>query len=392
MEWNQPKIIIGKEAGGEYYYRRPGLEEKMTEQIIKGNNLLLKAPRRVGKTSVLKYLEENPFDGFKLIFRNVQGVQNEIEFYRILYVLILKCLSRFKTNKTIIANYLKQKKIAEISWTGGIKIEDQEINYLQEINQLIPKLKFNGETVVLLIDELPEVLHNLYKNGKSNEAKSILKNIRNWGQQTGYEKLQFVFAGSVGIHYVTNLITGRSSDINNLYVIEYPPLEKDDIKNYIDWVTVDATIKYNDHSKNHMLEKVQYFVPYFINLMLEEIDSQARKLETTEISSSLINEAFNNIVKVNKNFEDWKKRLSDYLPNENYRFVNDILIHIAHKDQISIQEIYDKAVAHDKVADFMYFVGELEEAGYLVEKDKFYFFISPFLKAYWKRNNPIYNG
>lgn len=390
--WIAPKIIIGKDATGEYYYRREYIENEIWSEIKKGNNVLIAAPRRVGKTSVMKYLIENTESGYKLIFRNVQGIDTEKEFYKTIYELIIKCLNKFKSNKQLITDYFKQKKITEISWSGGITIEDNEIDYLYEINNLIPKLDVNGETIVLLIDELPEVLHNLHKKGNNDIAKSIIKNLRQWRQENGYEKLQFVLAGSVGIHYVVNLIDGRTSDINDLNKIYYQPLNENEVDHYIDWATTKASVLFDNALKEYLRTKIQYFVPYFINLMLDEIDKTARKNKNTAISEIDIDNAFNSIIRNNDYFSDWKKRLSDYLPKEDFKFVNDILKHIAHRDQITIQEIYNKAQTFDKEEDYMSFIKDLTQDGYIVENNSKYIFISPFLKEFWKLDNPIYNG
>lgn len=390
--WIAPKIIIGKDATGKFYYRREEIESEIWTEIRKGNNVLIAAPRRVGKTSVMKYLIENNKDGYTLIFRNVQGIDTEKEFYKTIYDLIIKCLSRFKSNQKLIENYFKQKKITEISWSGGITIGDSEINYLHEINNLIPELDIEGETIVLLIDELPEVLHNLHKKGNNDVAKSIIKNLRQWRQEKGYEKLQFVLAGSVGIHYVVNLIDGRTSDINDLNKIYYQPLNENEVNTYIDWATMDASVKYSDNLKKYLRTKIQYFVPYFINLMLDEINKAAVRKNDVLISEAEIDSAFENIIKNNDYFSDWKKRLSDYLPKEDFKFVNEILKHIAHRNQITIQEIYNKAEAFNKTEDYMSFIKDLTQDGYIVENDNKYIFISPFLKEFWKLDNPIYNG
>jgi hypothetical protein len=77
---------------------------------------------------------------------------------------------------------------------------------------------------------------------------------------------------------------------------------------------------------------------------------------------------------------------------EDFYFVNEILTHIAHKESIRIQEIYDKAIKYDKTADYMEFIQDLENDGYIIEVNEQYRFISPFLSAFWKKNNPIYNA
>ena len=60
--------------------------------------------------------------------------------------------------------------------------------------------------------------------------------------------------------------------------------------------------------------------------------------------------------------------------------------------QITIQEIYDKAETFDKAETYMSFIRDLTQDGYIVENESKYIFISPFLKEFWKLDNPIYNG
>lgn len=391
-EWNGPKIIIGPVATGDYYYHRLEIVEDIWEELEKGNFVLIAAPRRVGKTSVMKFMVENPKENYKLIFENIQGINSEYDFYKMIYKLILGCLSDSKKIKTWFTNYLKSKSISEVDIKGSFKIVDQKIDYLEEINKIIPQLETDCETIILLIDELPEVLHNLYKSNKKEQAISILKNLRSWRQDTRFKKMQFVLAGSIGIHYVVNTIEGRNSDLNDLRKVYCNPLNGNQPSEYIEWATRDATVKYNDELKEYFLNKIQYFVPYFINIVLSEIDKTAKRNKNPEISNQSIDDAFEIVIKENDHFKDWKKRLSDYLSNENFLFVNEILIHIAHEGYITIQTIYDKAIKHNKTSDYMDFISDLEQDGYIIENDKKYIFISPFLKEFWKRNNPIYNG
>lgn len=391
-EWNSPKIIIGPVATGDYYYHRLEIVEDIWEELEKGNFVLIAAPRRVGKTSVMKFMVENPKENYKLIFENIQGINSEDDFYKMIYKLILSCLNDSKKIKTWFKNYLKSKSISEVDFKGSFKITNQKIDYLEEINNVIPQLDTDSENIILLIDELPEVLHNLYKNNKKEQAISILKNMRSWRQDSRFKKMQFVLAGSIGIHYVVNTIEGRNSDLNDLRKVYCNPLNWNQTNEYIEWATRDATVKYNEELKEYLLNKIQYFVPYFINIVLSEIDKTAKRNKNPEILTQSIDSAFEIVIKENDHFKDWKKRLSDYLSNENFLFVNEILIQIAHKESITIQEIYDKAIKHNKTSDYMDFISDLEQDGYIIENDKKYIFISPFLKEFWKRNNPIYNG
>ena len=81
------------------------------------------------------------------------------------------------------------------------------------------------------------------------------------------------------------------------------------------------------------------------------------------------------------------------MSKEDFNFVNQVLIKTSHEDTISTQDLYDMAVAVNKTEDYMDLVYDLVHDGYLYNKDDGkYRFISPFLKQYWFRTNPIYKA
>lgn len=393
--WISPNTIIGSVATGDYYYPRTEIVDDILIELKKGNYILITAPRRVGKTSIMRDLEKNPQEGYIVKFENIEAVKSENEFYETLYRLILSCLNKSVKTKKGVLRFFKKKKISEIDIKGKIKIEDNTINYLEEINTIFRELDNNSEVIVLLLDELPEVLHNINKADRTEEAIAILKQLRTW-RQSNFKKLQFVLAGSIGIHHVVKRIEGRTADLNDLKKINCDPFDKTQALQYIDWATKKATIKYNDILKNYLLQKIQhYYTPYFINLMLDEIDKKGRKDNVHKITNRDIDHAFNKVVNNNEHFEDWKNRLSEFLPRNDFDFVNEILTHIAHNGFISIQTIYNKAVRCNKTMDYMDLISDLKQDGYIVEEtegNKKYVFISPFLKTFWLQNNPIYNG
>lgn len=61
INWINPKIIIGNTATGAYYYDRPDIVANIWEQIMIGNHVLLAAPRRVGKSSIMKFMIANTY-------------------------------------------------------------------------------------------------------------------------------------------------------------------------------------------------------------------------------------------------------------------------------------------------------------------------------------------
>ena len=390
--WKDPNFILGSVARGDNFYLRNDIVEDIWNELKKGNSVLLAAPRRVGKTSVMQYMAEIHVENYKLIFRSIQGVKSANEFFETIYTLLLNCLNTTKKAKKWLIGFIESKSIKTIG-KDGIEFENKPTDFLKSTTDLLIEINENKdiENIVLLLDELPEALFYINNNKTNKEdAISILKNLRRWRQQPDMnKKVKFVFAGSVGIHYVVDMIETRNSDLNDLKKVDFKPLSVNEANEYIDWATKGATVTYCDELKKYLLSKIQYFVPYFINLLLDEINKQAKITNNPKITTQNIDTAFDTVVKHSDYFKDWKSRLKDYMPKEDFDFVNEILIHTAHKGYIGLQEIYDKAVKHNKTADYINFMDDLENDGYITEIEGKYRFMSPFLSAFWKRKNPI---
>jgi len=95
------------------------------------------------------------------------------------------------------------------------------------------------------------------------------------------------------------------------------------------------------------------------------------------------------LLKKHQYFEDWDSRLSKYFPH-NYAYLSEVLSVCADKDKLTIQEIYDIAVAHKNETEWKADLDDILIAdGYISDEDDQYQFNSPFLKDWWKSRHPI---
>lgn len=389
--WINPKIIIGNTASGDYYFQRPLLETSIWEEIEKGNHVLIAAPRRVGKSSVMLAVAEHCPDNTRCLFQNIQGIKSEAEYYRRFYELLLQCLNRFEKGMKWLGQFAKGITIEEINLEGvkfgGIK----NIHFEQELKSLLTQIAKSEVRLVLLLDELPEVLNNLHKQNRGAEAGNILNHLRELRQNPELRKhFSLVLAGSVGIQHVVKNIEGRLADINDFNPVSFDPLTRVEALNYIGWATKGATVQYEPALAECLLDQVGHYIPYFLNLLLDEVNKAARRANNPNIDRSHIEAAFHTIVKNSDHFKEWKNRLNDYFEPTEKAFLLEILVHIAHKDNISPQILFDLAVKHQLQYAYMELVHGLEHDGYITEQAGQYRFVSPFLQAYWRRDNPVY--
>ena len=116
--WINPKIITGPVAKDDFYYPRPQIEANIWEAIRKGSHVLLAAPRRVGKTSVMYSMVDNCPTNTRCVFKNIQGVQTEEQFYKQFFESILECLNKYQKGLGWVKSWLKHLNIEEITLEG----------------------------------------------------------------------------------------------------------------------------------------------------------------------------------------------------------------------------------------------------------------------------------
>lgn len=72
-KWIHPKTKTGDAVSGESYLRRPKINDLFWSFIEKGPDVLFVAPRRVGKTSIMKDLAANAPENYYCIYKNIEG-------------------------------------------------------------------------------------------------------------------------------------------------------------------------------------------------------------------------------------------------------------------------------------------------------------------------------
>jgi hypothetical protein len=389
-EWKHTNTVTGDAATNERYLRRNNINEDFWREVRKGNHILFVAPRRVGKTSIMKDLALHCPEGFAAIYENIEGVTTREEFYQRLFELIIHSMdrSRLKQAREFIGKCMKKYKITEIS-KSGIKFESLKIDYEREIRDLVPELKKAKVHAVIFLDEFAEVIHKLKKSGKPEDAVSILHTLREMRSNDGFEHFTIAYAGSVGLEFVIKSID-RPKLINDLHTIPLKPLTDEEVSQLIRQLTADATICLQEDVLNYLKRKIGYLLPYYLQLMIAGIDKVACGLRMPDVNREIIDAAFQNILKEKKNFEDWLLRLKEYYAGF-FPFINDILKHTAHRGFINVQEIYSKAERFNRTEDYMDFVDDLVHDGYLSETEKhIYRFTSPLLEQFWVQKFPIY--
>lgn len=389
-EWKQPNTIIGSVAEGKNYFRRELTESELWEEIEKGNYILFNAPRRTGKSSIMKYMAAYCPKNMICQYENISSDNSSQKFYQRLLRMVLSQLETRKLVTDTIKDYITSIGIESIGQDGlTFKDRDTSIDYKEKLLLLIPKMKEVNQRIVLFLDEFPDVIKKISKEESPEAALDLLHTLRTLNTNDQFKgNFTLVLAGSIGLDHVVSKV-GRAADINYFKRVQLDHLHGNQPKEIVAFLTTGASMQLDEACTNHLLEKLKKPIPYFIQLLIVACNKLLEKEKRTEATREDIDTAWKQVLLQHNHFEDWQQRLQDHCA-EDYDFLIEVLTWIAHEGSIDIRELYNAGKRHDKKHAYKTLLDDiLIRDGYLEEDDQAFTFISPLLQDWWKNRHPI---
>jgi len=389
MKWENPKTIIGPPAEGDKYLRRPEINKLFWHAIANGEHILFTAPRRVGKSSVMKDLVQRAPDGVIAIYQNVESDKRSDEFYKRIWTLILNHLNRVDAWKTRLSTWVSSRRIGEISIEGTVKIENSELSFKQELLELVEEIGKGSDKVVLLLDEFPDVVNNVRKFEGDDSAIELLHVMRAIRHEAKFKNFSIVLAGSIGLEHVISSVD-RIKLINDLRRLPIEALLESEVDELLNLILETATIQLDAGARGHLKRKVGYWLPFFFQLMIVKCNDIAYGLEQAVVGQQIIDQAFEAVLSENEHFSDWESRLRIYMSLEDYGYCIGLLTRCAHGN-INLLQAFDFSKASIPTTGYKALIDDvLIKDGYLVLQENRLRFQSTFLEEWWRRRHPAY--
>ncbi len=380
--------VVGQVARGDDFFVRPKIISELWRQIESESSILITAPRRVGKTSLLSHFEDNPKEGYRLLYIITESVNSEKEFFRKLYTHIFQLLNGINKFSQGIQNLVNQKKVKEIT-KNGIKLDDAELNYYDGLIKLFEILDLGGEKLIIMIDEFAETVENIIKDEDKISAKRFLQINRELRHSPILKgKIQFIYAGSIGLENVVSKINS-SSTINDLYTFKLHAFSRSEAKELVyNQILKDSEIELLGEQFEYIIEKIDWLIPFYIQLLLDEIYKLTIFEDENEITNIVIDKAFDNAIEHRNYFDPWLERLRKSYKKNDFNFVKTLLNHTSNEGLISSVETYNLATEYKITETYKTLVNTLTYDGYINNNEdvKVYCFNSPLLKEWWNKN------
>jgi len=375
--------IVGQTPRGKDFFPRNAIVERIYRRLESGSHLFLSAPRRSGKTSIMRFLEDEPRQGFLFLYLTVEDVADAEQYFRVLSEELLRSEALGKLAKlnekvkSSLVNFAERFKKIKVF---GIEFETtptEKATFSEEFERLLRDLETEGTTICIMVDEFPVALETIAKT-KGNEAAVHFLHTNRSLRQKAKPGIKFIYTGSIGLPNIARKL-GATSTINDLTIVEIPPLTQEEGMELSKKIFSNYNLDVPNETIGYMLDKIEWLMPFFIQLVIQmvidEAESDGQHIPK-EMIDTVLAKASNH--RNNIYFENYFSRLDKTLPPEESQTAKTILAEIAIKGQAPSDHF--RQVNAASVLEILEFDGYIH-----LDESNIYRFNSPILRMWWEK-------
>jgi AAA+ ATPase superfamily predicted ATPase len=380
--------IAGSPVRGENFFDRENLLRDAWNLLGKGQHILIAAPRRVGKTSLMYYLMDHSKPGYTFLYFITESVNDENEFFRRMVNKVVKTDIVRRSQK--IQTFLKTK-LPTITKIGpeGVEFGPKDIHEYQSVLiDLFNSMQSELGKLIIMVDEFPETLENIKRDQGEKSAIHFLQSNRELRQDLETIKsILFIYTGSIGLENIVQRLNAVKT-IADLTYLKIPPLKEDEAKRLFKCLMEKSDFTLDESIMEYTINKIEWLIPFHIQLIFEEIGKIIHEQMMIPITEKVVDQAFNSMLEKRIHFEHCHTRLRASLKSDEYNFSKELLNVASESGIIHANEIFDFAVKHHLETDFKDLVGSLVYDGYINNQDDrdTYRFNSPVIRMWWRQN------
>lgn len=384
------ECIIGPPVTGENLFGR----EKELDDIwsaLEHGSVLLVAPRRIGKTSIVWHMRDSPRGDWNVYYLDIEDLRDPADFVLEIMDSTSHLKSLFDKFKGIFSAF--KDVVGEIELVHfKLKLRDElRDEWQSKGNKVFEKIKEENLRIVFAVDELPTMLLNMIDSDNERGAYNA-RIFLQWLRQvrTNYN-IHFIICGSIGVDQIL-----RKSDavaaMNDLRRIVIPPFTTAIAEDMIRKLLERFGIKYDEQHIKLILAEIGVPIPHFIKIFVQSIANEIRTANS-ELTTDIIREAYQKRVlgvEGKYYFDYYFTRLKIYYTGKELEAAQRILDHLAIHGESSHMDLLKVFSTVTETNDEQWFNALMEKLGddFYISYDaskKTYGFYTKVLRDIWVR-------
>ncbi|WP_437586230.1 ATP-binding protein [Sorangium sp. So ce1000] len=396
---------VGNWVSGERFWNREQEVWDLKELLGEGANILIAAPRRVGKTSLMRKLSEELEQGnYKCLFLDLQRSQSGEDAIVELGVATRPHQTLWDRAKELVRD--KAERLESLG-TEEFKLtfrEHLKQNWQAKGERLFDALADADKPVVIFMDELPILVNRLLKGDDYDitpERRKLTDEFLSFLRAQTIKhrsKIRLVVAGSIGLEPVLRQ-AGLSATINTFTPFELRPWDDETAAGCLEALANNYSVALLDGAARRMVEKLGSCIPHHVQMFFNHVYNDTKRRGQQEVSLEDVERVYQHSMLSTRGHAElshMEERLKLVLGQKDLPLTLDLLTEAAvvgiltsgaamtfARDSAAIVE---PVVSGDKPEDVLRRVMDvLKHDGYLVDNDAGAFvFASLLLRDWWK--------
>lgn len=399
-------VVGGLARDGDFQFRLDFIEDLW--EMLKKQDVLLLAPRRMGKTSVMYHLLDHPQDDWLVVHTNVEAIQSPAQFF----IELINALHEHDPHylKHYLAKGWKRlnqvlgrvEEIDILDFKVALREDkDWSTHWKQYTEELIKRIQQSERKIFFIIDELPDMLSNIREHDPTQleEFLHLFRSIRMAPQNT---KIRWLIGGSVNIRGVLEE-EGMINLINDLHVEILPPFTAAEIEKFVTQMLTQRNVEFDPAITARITELLGSPIPYFLQLFTQELYRHWKRTGQSKITTDDVDTVFDHALMgeaARDKLQHFYSRIKAYYHPSEYSIVHTILLELARSPegisksglftlyQQTHQQFNTATTAQHYLKNhFERLLWRLESDFYIQQKstNSQYDFSSRLLKTWWQR-------
>jgi uncharacterized protein len=396
------KNKFGPWVTGEDFFNRDAEIALLTDHIgggkdANGSNLLMVAPRRVGKTSLIRetFMRIEKKNSHYLIFLDIQNCSTAEDVMVALSMGAYQYQPLQKKVTDVFKALWKQLKdsvesisapeILEIRLREGFKADWQVKG-----NELLANLSKADRPIIICMDELPIMVSRLLKKS-SQETEDFLLWLRKI-MGTYQEQIVFIICGSIGLEPILKR-HGLSHTIAHLQTYYLDAWDRKTALRCLDLLAETSGLEWDEQIPEKMLDFLGTFIPHHVQMFFGHLYMDLFKLGRNDPSIQDVIRVYNTSMlstRGHAELADYEERLLRVLAKETIPLALDLLTEAAVSGvltNITSHLLTERSGQLDKDNTLREVMDVLQHDGYLIWDDhkNSWHFSSLLVRDWWEK-------
>jgi hypothetical protein len=385
--------VVGKPVVDQNFFGRE-VELRDLQAITEHEHVLLLAPRRVGKTSLLHALAKRVErdDSAIGVYASVAAATNEHEFVSAILSSVYATTQGKGLQRGLMARILGLGRgVKGFHVAGsGVDLETRTPRWQDDADQAFAALLRSERPLLILVDELPLLVLALARSDSTGaRVRSFLQWFRNVRQlPAGVATLRFVLAGSIGLDNVTR--RHRLTDtVNDLRLWSLGPFEASAADEFLRKLSASYQLQLDGRLRAAICQAAEWLIPYHLQVIFSVLREHAG---TAKLTSQVLDDVIEALLDRQAYFSYWDERLHDSFGAPADAIARAVLATCAQDPDGSTTSTLNQAIASfvaepvERSRLLKWVIDVLSNDGYIVDTRGRWRFRSGLLRRYWVRH------